>query len=305
MSINYTKLQSSSSEELIFQVEEEVELLPFLYEVMAHRSRNSVKSMLARGQIVVDQKVETQFNYLIQKGQKVVITKNEAAKRRSLLQGVEIVYEDNDLMVVEKDEGLLSVATEKERVMTVYHQLLAYERSKNRRNQVFVVHRLDRDTSGLMLFAKRRHVQKVLQNSWHKLVNKRMYAALVEGKVERQQGTISSWLKENKAHVVYSSKKRGDGQHAVTHYQVVQKNNRYSLLDVHLETGRKNQIRVHMKDIGHPVVGDQKYGSKKDPIGRLGLHAKKLGFTHPITKEYMQFTSNPPQSFVQHAQVKE
>lgn len=299
LSTHYTKLTSDESQELIFLLREEVELLEFLYEVLSHRSRNSVKSMLGRGQVVVDHRVETQFNYCVQKGQKVVITKNEAAKRRNLLQGVSIIYEDQELLVVEKAEGLLSVATETERDMTAFHQILAYERSKNRRNQVFVVHRLDRDTSGLMIFAKKKNVQKTLQNSWHSLVDRRIYSAVVEGEIQKNKATLSSWLKENKEHIVYSSDKEGDGQHAVTHYEVVQKNTDFTLLDVRLETGRKNQIRVHMKDIGHPVVGDEKYGSKRlKTMGRLGLHAKELGFTHPVKKRYMQFTSKPPTIFL-------
>jgi tRNA pseudouridine32 synthase/23S rRNA pseudouridine746 synthase/23S rRNA pseudouridine1911/1915/1917 synthase len=297
MSEKYKKISHKSSDKLAYIIEKEMQLLPFLIEVLSQRSRNSVKSILGRGQVTVDDYIVTQFNYLLHPGQTVEILKNKAAIRENNLIGLKIQYEDNDLIIVEKEAGLLSIASEKEKELTAHYQLMNYVRNKGPMNRVFVVHRLDKDTSGVMMFAKNERSKQVLQTAWRDMVKERTYFALVLGNVQQDKGTIKSWLRESKTRTVYSSYTKGDGLTAVTHYKKIQSNENYSLLEVELETGRKNQIRVHMKDIGHPVVGDKKYGSTTNMIGRLGLHAKVLAFHHPTTKKYMRFEAEVPASF--------
>ncbi len=277
-------------------VKEETQLLEFLYTILPDRSLNSVKGILKRGQVFVNGKATTQFDDKLQPEDRVQI-RTRVATDDVKFKGIQILHEDDDVIVIEKEAGLLSIASDRERQLTAYRQLSDYVRNIHPQNRIFVVHRLDRDTSGIMMFAKSKNVQQALQNSWHESVRERTYIALVEGFV-KQGGTITSWLKENKAFIVYSSRQPNDGQKAVTHYEVLESNRRYSLLKVALETGRKNQIRVHMQDIGNPIVGDKKYGSRQNPIGRLGLHAHALAFQHPTTGEEMQFESKAPSSFL-------
>ncbi|WP_163970987.1 RluA family pseudouridine synthase [Oceanobacillus halotolerans] len=289
--------RSSTNDTLQFNVEEETELLSFLRSVMPNRSRNSVKSILTRGQVSVDGHMETKHNYQLHPGQEVTILKNKVAVKESMLIGMSILYEDRDLIVIYKEAGLLSIATPKEKKQTAHHQLMEHVQRENPQNRIFIVHRLDKDTSGVMVFAKSEQMKRKLQRNWKENVKERTYMALVEGQIQQESGTISSWLKENKIHVVYSSQKKGDGQHAVTHFKKVRSNAQFSLLEVELETGRKNQIRVHMQDLGHPVVGDKKYGATTNPIQRLGLHAKVLAFSHPVTNKLMRFEAPVPKSF--------
>lgn len=292
---NYRKEAKS----LKYEVKEPEELLTFLLKVMSNRSRNSVKSILARGQVTIDDHIETKYNYNLRPGQTVTILKNKAAIKENVLIGMSILYEDEDVIVINKEAGLLSIATEKEKKQTALHQLMEYVRREDPENRVFVVHRLDKDTSGVMMFAKSEQVKRKMQDNWKDIVKERTYVALVEGKVAKEKGYISSWLKESKTHLMYSSPTKNDGMHAITHYQVIQANEEFSLLEVQLETGRKNQIRVHMQDLGHPVVGDKKYGSKqRNAIGRLGLHAKVLSFNHPTTDQLLLFKADVPQSFL-------
>jgi 23S rRNA pseudouridine1911/1915/1917 synthase len=258
-----------------------------------------VKSLLAHGLVKVDDKVIKVYNYNLIPGQTVSIVKGQAAAEEAQkMIGLTILHEDADILVVQKDAGLLSIATAEEKELTAYRQLTAHVRSKGDSNsRIFIVHRLDRDTSGVMMFAKSEKVQQILQDSWQELVKERTYIALVEGAVKKSEGTISSWLKESKTLKMYSSAYPNDGQHAVTHYKVIQSNRDFSLLEVNLETGRKNQIRVHMEDIGHPIVGDKKYGSKSKAIGRLGLHARVLAFQHPISGKLLRFETAIPKVF--------
>ncbi|WP_188455147.1 RluA family pseudouridine synthase [Virgibacillus oceani] len=283
---------------LTYNVEESIELLPFLLQVMSNRSRNSVKSILTRGQVTIDDHIETKHNYALQPGQTVTVLKNKAAIKESQLIGMTILYEDEDIIVINKEAGLLSIATQKEKRRTAHHQLMEHVQRESSENRIFVVHRLDKDTSGVMMFAKSEKVKRTLQNAWKENVKERTYVALVEGEVKKPKGYISSWLKESSTHMMYSSSTKHDGLHAITHYKVVQSNKSFSLLEVQLETGRKNQIRVHMQDLGHSVVGDKKYGSTGNAIGRLGLHAKVLLFTHPVTGKLLRFEAPVPKSFL-------
>lgn len=291
------QVASPSREMLRYEVLEDVELLPLLLEAMSHRGRNSVKSILARGQVQVDNYIITKYNYPLRKGQTVDILKNKAAKREDALIGLTIEYEDDDIIVVHKAAGLLSVAVTRKKELTAHGQLMDYVRKQGAHQRVFVVHRLDRDTSGLMMFAKNERAKHVLQKDWNNMAKERSYLALVEGEVKQEKGVYTSWLRETKTHLMYSSQVKNDGLLAVTHFEKVQSNTKFTLMEVELETGRKNQIRVHMKDLGHSVVGDKKYGAKSNPIGRLGLHAKTLAFLHPTTKQLMHFDVDAPDVF--------
>lgn len=280
-----------------FKVTEETELLVFLLAKITGKSRNDVKALLRDKQIYVDGQPITQFNHPL-KPEQVVEVKWKKAPEEQKYRGLSIVFEDQYLIVIEKQAGVLSIATEKQKDNTAYSTLSEHVKKQDPRNRIFVVHRLDRETSGLMMFAKSEKIQKLLQESWNATIEERTYLAVVEGYVEKKQDTITSYLVESKALIVYSSKNPDVGQEAITHYEVLRSNKNYSLLKVNLETGRKNQIRVHAKDIGHSVVGDEKYGAKTDPIKRLGLHAWVLAFKHPITKKDLHFVTEMPSKFI-------
>ncbi len=283
-------------------VTEPGELLEFLLAKLAPQGRNSIKSMLAHGQVAVDDRVEKQYNHLLRPGQTVTVSKTRASAAAPLV-GLRVLYEDDAVIVVHKDAGLLSIATAQETELTAYRQLNAHVRQTDPKTRIFVLHRLDRETSGVMMFAKSEQVQKKMQDNWKDVVTERTYVALVEGLVKKASGTISSWLKETSTLKMYSSPVPNDGQHAVTHYKVLRASRAYSLVEIELETGRKNQIRVHMQDIGHPVAGDKKYGAKTKPFSRLGLHARVLAFEHPTTGKPMRFETDIPKPFL--SQFKE
>ncbi|WP_252502509.1 RluA family pseudouridine synthase [Sporosarcina sp. Marseille-Q4943] len=282
----------------LFSVNEEAELLQFLLENMKKNSRNSVKSILTRGQVSVDGRTVTKHNHPLLPGQKVEILANKAALNESKLTGLAIIYEDDSIIVIDKEASLLSMAAKDKNERTAFSEVSAYVKRQDPRQRVFIVHRLDRDTSGVLLFAKSEQIKMTLQDNWDEMVKERIYTALVEGNVRKESGTIKSWLKETRTFKVYSNPTDNGGQLAITHYRKIRSNRQYSLLEVMLETGRKNQIRVHMEEIGHPVVGDKKYGSTVNPIKRLGLHATALTIVHPVTKEVMKFESAIPSSFI-------
>ncbi|WHY20623.1 RluA family pseudouridine synthase [Paenibacillus sp. G2S3] len=282
-----------------FTVNEPSELLPFLLIHITGRGRNAIKSILSRGQVAVNGKVVTQHNLQLHPGQTVTIDQEKPVQVAEMI-GLTIVHEDDDLIIIQKDAGLLSIATAEENELTAYRQLMEHVRISNPKNRIFVVHRLDRDTSGVMMFAKSERIQQALQTTWKDTVKERSYVALVEGAVKRPEGTVSSWLKETSTLKMYSSPHEGDGLHAITHYKLIQANRHFSLLEVKLETGRKNQIRVHMADIGHPIAGDKKYGAETKTVGRLGLHARVLSFIHPTSGELMTFESPIPKTFLKY-----
>ncbi|MEB3100729.1 RluA family pseudouridine synthase [Paenibacillaceae bacterium T2] len=280
-----------------FQVDQPSELMKFLLGHVTGKSRNAIKGMLARGQVSVNGKAATRHDHPLQAGDMVALYYGKIVVDFQPV-GLQILHEDEAILVIHKEAGLLSIAGGEEKELTAYRQLMEHVRRKNPGGRVFVVHRLDRDTSGLMLFAKTGEAKQALQNAWQEAVLERSYIALVERQVKKTEGTIVSWLKETKTFKMYSSPSPNGGQEAITHYKVLQSSNDYSLLEVHLETGRKNQIRVHMQDIGHPIVGDKKYGSRLNPIGRLGLHARVLEFIHPETGETMRFETPIPVKFL-------
>lgn len=279
-----------------FVVTERCSLLDFLLLNLSAKSRNNVKSLLTHREVIVDGCVITQHDYTLNAGQIIkIIPPGDRGQAKKVK--LDILYEDNDFIVINKQAGLLSIATDKEKEMTAYHLLTDYVQQSNPKGRIFSVHRLDRDTSGVLMVAKNERLKMTLQNNWADLVAERGYIAIVDGQLREKSGRIRSWLKETKTHLVYSSRKPGYGQEAITNYQVINECKDYSLLNIQLETGRKNQIRVHMKDIGHAVIGDKMYGTGSNPLKRLGLHAYKLEFKHPFTNRIMCFETEMPKDF--------
>jgi 23S rRNA pseudouridine1911/1915/1917 synthase len=288
---------SKAGKQTFLTVSEPTGLMDFLLNRMPDKSRHTIKSLLAHHQVSVDFNITTQFNHPLKSGQQVMVTWSKV-QQGSKHKGLTVVFEDPFVIIIEKRPGLLSIATDKEKEQTAYRMLSDEAKKSNPRSRIFVVHRLDREASGLMMFAKSKKIQQIMQNAWQENVLERSYIVVVEGQVAEEQGTIISWLKENKARIMYSSSMPNDGQKAVTRYQVLKKNHTYSLLNISLETGRKNQIRVHMKDMGHCIVGDKKYGATLNPINRLGLHARVLAFRHPVTGKEMRFETPVPKIFL-------
>ena len=211
---------------------------------------------------------------------------------------IKIVYEDRYLIIVDKSAGVLSMAAGQSSV-NVKSILDSYLENSGQKCRAHVVHRLDRETSGLLVYAKDMETEQILEHNWHDMVYDRRYVAVVSGEIVDEGGTISSWLKDNSSYVTYSSPVDNGGKYAVTHFHVLNRTTTHSLVEYKLETGRKNQIRVHSADIGHPVCGDLKYGNGDNPIGRLCLHAYMLCFYHPVTRERMEFNTPIPQTFKQ------
>lgn len=294
---NKTGAEYAASKYSEHVVHEETTLLEFLLKEMSGISRNRAKDILAGHGITVDRRNTTRYDEPLHPGQVVRVSKH---KRSNMLlnQYVKIVYEDKDLVVIEKGEGILSMpATAKQ--YSAKQVLDEYFQKRHFKCTAHTVHRLDRETSGLMMYAKNREIAQILEDNWHDIVFDRRYVAVVSGQLEREGGTIESWLKDNKAYITYSSPEDpGGGKYAITHYHTLKTTPRCSLVELKLETGRKNQIRVHMQDIGHPVLGDRKYGDDSDPIGRLCLHAYRLDFYHPRTGEVMNFETPFPRDFM-------
>ncbi|GAB2576000.1 RluA family pseudouridine synthase [Spirosoma areae] len=285
-------------------VAEPAELMAFLVAQLPHKNRNNIKSLLSNKQILIDGKVYTQFNHPLLPGQTVTVAGTRAPETTQY-RGLTMLYEDTHLIVINKQAGLLSMATNKERDRTAYGILSDFVKKADPKNKIFIIHRLDRETSGVMMFAKSEKVQQRMQESWNATTKERTYVALVEGVPEPPTGTVTSYLHESKALIVYSSQNPDSGQFSITNYKVLKAANGYALLELELETGRKNQIRVHMQDIGHPIAGDAKYGAATDPIGRLGLHAEVLAFEHPITGEPMRFDAPVPKLFLSMMKVRD
>ncbi|MFA5327487.1 MAG: RluA family pseudouridine synthase [Prolixibacteraceae bacterium] len=283
--------------EVSAKVSAPIELMKFLIEKFPEKSRTTIKSLLAHKQVTVDNMVTTKFDHPLSRGQVVYINKKKS-EEKPRFRGMRIVYEDASLIVIDKASGLLSMASETEKTKTAYSMLSEYVKKFDPKNLIFIVHRLDRDTSGLMMFAKSKKVQEILQKDWNDSIIDRSYICVVEGEMEKKEGSVTSWLKENKAMVMFSSQNPDDGLKATTNYKVLRTGKQFSLLEVKLETGRKNQIRVHMKDLGYPVTGDKKYGAKLNPIGQMGLHARVLSFKHPISGKVMRFDTPIPGKFL-------
>ncbi|MCM1292351.1 MAG: RluA family pseudouridine synthase [Bacteroides sp.] len=277
-------------------VAEPATLLQFVMDALPEMKRTRIKQMLSHNQIAVNGEPTSQFDMELNAGDQVKVNfvrEFRVFRHRRL----KIVYEDDDIIVVEKGYGLLSMGNDREKDSTAYAILRDYVKWSNPANKIFIVHRLDRDTSGLMMFAKNEEAKRALQHNWNNMVLNRKYLAVVEGAPEAESGTIRSYLVENSKYEVYSTDDPEQGQLAVTRYKTLSSNGRFSLLEVELDTGRKNQIRVHMKDLGHPISGDRKYGANSSPLRRLCLHAQTLRFIHPTTHKEMNFSTPVPKSF--------
>ena len=209
---------------------------------------------------------------------------------------LKIVYEDKHILIINKKENLLTISNDKESENTLFHKVYLYIKRKNKNNKIFIVHRLDFDTSGLIVFAKSEKVKKILQDNWDKVIRK--YLAIVFGKVDKTNGTIKSYLKSTKTNLIYSSNDSKNGKLAITSYKNILTNNKYTLLDIDIKTGRKNQIRVHLSDIGYPILGDKKYNNSKTKAKRMYLHAYYLEFNHPVTNELLKFELDVPTDFL-------
>lgn len=266
-------------------VKENEILIEFLKKMFSNLSKNSVKSLLHNEKVFVNGNMTTKYNYELNVGDVVEI-------REKIAKNIDIIYEDKDIIVINKPSGLLTVATEKEKNKTAYHLVMEYLKKKNKNNRIFVIHRLDKDTSGIIMFAKNERAKHLYQDNWNDIVKKRCYYAVIDGKMQKKEGTIKSYLKEN-GNMVYSVKDRS-GKLAVTEYKVLKERKNISLLDINLKTGRKNQIRVHMKENKTPILGDLKYGEKSKLINRLALHAYKLELINPVTKKLLIFEASMP-----------
>ena len=266
-------------------VKENEILIEFLKKTFSNLSKNNVKSLLYNEKVFVNGNMTTKYNYELNVGDTVEI-------REKVAKNIDIIYEDKDIIVINKPSGLLTVATEKEKNKTAYHLVMEYLKKKNKNNRIFVIHRLDKDTSGIIMFAKNERAKHLYQDNWNDIVKKRCYYAVIDGKMQKKEGTIKSYLKEN-GNMVYSVKDRS-GKLAITEYKVLKERKNISLLDINLKTGRKNQIRVHMKENKTPILGDLKYGEKSKLINRLALHAYKLELINPVTKKLLIFEASMP-----------
>ena len=255
-------------------------------------SNKTIKNYIKNGMITVNDEIITNSSYLLHDGDKVEIS---YSKKKIPDYNLDILYEDDYLIAINKPSGLLSISNEKEKDVTAYRMVSDYIKKNNKNKYIFVVHRLDQDTSGVLMFCKNEKIRDKMQDNWNTIVKKRGYIAIVDGKLSGN-GTIHTYLLENKQQFVYSSK-NNQGKEAITHYSVLKNNSNYSLVQLFIDTGRRNQIRVHLSERGFPIVGDKKYKCKTNPIKRLCLHANILEFIHPVTKKLIHIESEIPKEF--------
>ena len=273
-------------------VNKEGELLDYLYNNL-DMPKKRIKQYLTHGAIYVNNNKTTKYNYKVVPGMRIVIDTDSKGKAELPF---DILFEDDHIIVVNKPSGLLTIATEKEKEKTLYHIVREYLVSKNKNAKVFIVHRLDKDTSGIVVLAKDMKTKNRLQENWNEYVSLREYTAVVHGHLKNKEDRIVEYLKENKINLVYAVK-NGEGKEAITNYKVIKENSNYSLLDIIIETGRKNQIRVAFNNMNHPIVGDNKYGDMKDDKSRLYLHANRLKMYYPEIKKDILFETNIPSEF--------
>ena len=278
-----------------FKVHEDCELLEFLLSKYPKLSRNAVKSLLSNHQVSVDGAPVSQYNLKLTKEDTVIVSKTRISKKTRA--NLPIIFENENFIVIDKPSGLLSVASDREKGRTAYRMVNDYVQQKDKHNRIFVVHRLDEDTSGVLMFAKNAHTKEVLQKNWNEIVVKRGYYAIVEGKLEKKSDTFVDYLKENALNLMYVTNDKKNGKKCTTSYKVMKENDKYSLLDINIDSGRKNQIRVQFGHRGHYVIGDDKYGQPSNPLKRLGLHAYNLVFKDPETGRVWDFKSPIPEVF--------
>lgn len=291
--IHHGKVNPNSIKE--FKVHEECELLAFLFAKFPNLSRNAVKSILSGHFVAVNGAPVSQYNLLLSKDDVVIVSKQRITKKNR--QDLPIIFENEEFIVINKPSGLLTIPSDNEKGRTAYRMVNDYMQQKDKHSRIFVVHRLDEDTSGVLMFAKNAKIKDILQKNWSEIVLERGYCAVVEGKMKEKEKTLTNYLAENSLNLMYVTNDKVKGKKCVTHYKVMKSNNEYSLLDVKIDTGRKNQIRVQLGHLGNHVIGDDKYGEPKDPLKRLGLHAYKLKLIHPISKKVYEFTAEMPKEF--------
>ena len=297
--INKDKNRRSASQPdriVTWDVPETTTLLAFVEKRLADHSKTKVKSMLKHNQFAVNSMPTSQFDTPLEDGDKVSVNFTKSFRVFSSPR-IKLVYEDNDILVINKGYGVLSMGTDNIKEGTAYSIMREYVKYSDPRAKVFIVHRLDRDTSGLMMLAKTMEAKDTMQHNWNNMVLNRKYVAVVEGVIPDDEGVVKSYLAETAKFEVYSTQDPTKGQLAITRYKVLKRSSGYTLVELELDTGRKNQIRVHMKDLGHPIVGDRKYGASSSPIRRLALHARTLRFVHPITRKEMNFELPVPTRF--------
>lgn len=288
---------NSSSTLFRFQIKNEDRLLSFLYNQIKVIPRGKIKSMLEHRQVLVNGVAVTRYDYLLSKEDIVKIVKTAVKGNRIISLPFDILYEDNEFIVVDKPSGLLSVASDKENRRTAYRYVSDYVYNHNKHSRIYVVHRLDEDTSGVLVFAKDARLKDELQKRWNELIKNRGYYAIVEGHMPKKEDTLIHLLKKSKINLVYITDDKVNGKKAITRYKVITENKNYSLLNIHIDTGRQNQIRVQLGGINHYIIGDDKYGEPSNPIHRLGLHAYLLEFKHPFKDRIMRFNSPMPKEF--------
>ena len=306
-----------------FKVAHETTLLPYLLEILPGQSRTSVKNLLSKGQVLVNGEGYTAFDHplkagdtltILPKGISIARSTRKDAREQVTKAGVKILFEDEHYLVVDKPSGMLTVATHKEKD-TLYALLNTYVKVNARMQRkedliagrepdrstakVWIVHRIDRGTSGVLVFAKDERAKDILQSKWKDLVVERKYVAWLEGSLEKERGAVQTWLLENPKSLKMTSfpSEVKDGQLAITHYRVLSRSRHYTQVEFSLETGRKNQIRVHAAELGHPIAGDDKYGAETNPVKRLALHAATLVFRHPFTGKTVRCASPLPECF--------
>lgn len=273
-----------------YVVKEVCILKDFLEKNMTDISKHKRKSLLTNGVIEVNGKVQTKYNYPLKVGDKIT------CREKEIPTSLNILYEDDDIIVVDKPSGVLTVGTDKHEDNTLYREVSYYVKQKKVSNRIFIVHRLDKDTSGIILFCKNQKLKRMFQDYWNELVLKREYVGITEGVPKQKKGTVIQYLKENEQFMVYATSSK-EGKKAITNYEVIEENGRYAYVRFQLETGRKNQIRVACKSLGCPLVGDKKYGAKTNPMHRLLLHASMFACIHPVTHKKLQFSSKIPKNF--------
>jgi 23S rRNA pseudouridine1911/1915/1917 synthase len=281
----------------VYTIDEPGQLLPFMMERLAPKSRTEIKSYLQHGNVKHNGQVTTQFDEQLQHGDEIIINFTRPFPMLTSRMA-RVMYEDEDIVVIEKKSGLLTVATgPNKREKTAQQIVDDYVYAGDGRSHAYVCHRLDQYTSGILIFAKNSYVQQLFRDSWTTYVVERLYMAVVEGRPQKSEGEVRSYLAENKAMKVYSTNNPEEGKLSVTRYKVIKTVGDYSQVDIQLLTGRKNQIRVHMSDLGCPIAGDKKYGAQSNPCGRLMLHNYALQFVHPITKQNLRFELPLPANF--------
>ena len=297
---NFSKKPAKPQNFREFEVHENIELLEFLYKVMPDTSKKNVKSILSHHCVSIDGAPVSQFNLKLAPGDVVIVSKSPIHPKEKVDKKLDIIYEDDEFIVINKPAGMLSIASDKDKTNTAYRMVTNYVQNFNKHNRVYVVHRIDKETSGVLMFCKNEKIRDVLQEKWNDIVTFRGYFAIAEGIFKKKEDRLTAYLVPNNANmmsIVKSKNPPKDAQFCITNYKVIGENKKFSLLDINIETGRKNQIRVMVGSIGHYLAGDDKYGEPENPLGRLCLHAYKLEFIHPINKKKYTFKTNMPKEF--------